>query len=353
MIRGAVVGLVLGSLVMLPARAQPSPGAIQVRRVERSGAPVLAGSCFQVWVDAGNGTRGPYRDAACDLDDGAEDGTTTIDQLPPGDYVLEEAVAPEGHPPAPDTRLAVAAGRVTAVTLTDRGASLSPGTPIPLTTVGPPGTAVDPTETSSPGEIVGVPTAVVDPDDGTVEVPTPDDLATATAAQDYAATTPPEYALLGHVLTYVRDDQFMVYPNPRGDRDQGLPVGDFVAEAVFANPPMERWDYGFLFGPAARGAYYHLYVRSDGRWSLDLGSATLATGEVEGLNVAVGASNKVRIVVVGARASFFVNNAYVAALEVPGRAASGKLWLATGALEGEEIGFTALAVWPLAAARPE
>jgi hypothetical protein len=91
--------------------AARDPAAVQttllVHRLDEAGRP-LPGSCFQIYVDAGAGTRGDYRGGACDTDvDGAADGTIPFQPLPPGNYVIQEVKPPDGVPAAPDLPVAI------------------------------------------------------------------------------------------------------------------------------------------------------------------------------------------------------------------------------------------------------
>jgi hypothetical protein len=77
----------------------------------------VSGSCFQVFSDAGNGARGEFRGGACDPDsDGVSDGVIEFDPMPPGNYVLQEAKAPDGVPALADAPVTLV-GLATTVTL--------------------------------------------------------------------------------------------------------------------------------------------------------------------------------------------------------------------------------------------
>lgn len=103
--------LVVGA-VQTVVNAVRDPAALQtvleVHRLDATGREI-AGSCFQIFTDAGAGTRGEFRGGACDPDaDGASDGIIQFAPLPPGSYVVQEAKAPDGLTAAADTPVSLA-----------------------------------------------------------------------------------------------------------------------------------------------------------------------------------------------------------------------------------------------------
>jgi len=112
-----------------PATAKSS---LVLRRMDVAERP-QPGSCFQIYLDAGGGQHGEYRGAACDKDaDGADNGTTVLIGLDPGDYVVEEITPPEGLPAAPDQRVSIL-GSATYLAVQSEGSS--PSTPEPDTDI--------------------------------------------------------------------------------------------------------------------------------------------------------------------------------------------------------------------------
>jgi pimeloyl-ACP methyl ester carboxylesterase len=94
-------------LVVAAARDPAYPTALVVHRFDAAGAP-LPGSCFQIYLDAGGGTRGEYRGGACDTDgDGVVDGAIPFAPLPAGAYVVQEVKPPDGVPAAADLPVAI------------------------------------------------------------------------------------------------------------------------------------------------------------------------------------------------------------------------------------------------------
>lgn len=109
--------------------AARDPAAMQtvltIHRLDGSGRPV-PGSCFQIFTDGGDGTRGEFRGGACDPDgDGAENGTIIFPPLPPGSYVIEEARAPEGMTAASDTPVSLS-GLSTDIDVTEPSTTPTP-----------------------------------------------------------------------------------------------------------------------------------------------------------------------------------------------------------------------------------
>jgi hypothetical protein len=142
------------------------------------------------------------------------------------------------------------------------------------------------------------------------------------------------------------EDPFRVYPQPGSGNEWS--VGDFIVEAEFLNPSDDgvRWDYGFLFGPNGNLEDYRLSVDSDGLWFLDLGSATVESGQLEPLNFAPRESNTLRLIVTEGTAHFFVNDSFVATLAVPEALDRGTLWLISSA-QGRPIQCRRFDVWRL------
>jgi pimeloyl-ACP methyl ester carboxylesterase len=111
----------VSTAVLDPANAKST---LVVRRLDGAGRP-QPGACYQIYVDAGGGQRGDYRNAACDADlDGAENGSTLLIGLDTGDYVVEEITPPEGLTAASDQRVSVAGS---ATNLTIQSEQSAPG----------------------------------------------------------------------------------------------------------------------------------------------------------------------------------------------------------------------------------
>jgi hypothetical protein len=137
-------------------------------------------------------------------------------------------------------------------------------------------------------------------------------------------------------------------------------VRDFVIEARFFNPygvSEHAWDYGFLFRDTGGNKQYRLVVSSNSRWDLflvdgDPNVAALEYGYVENFDITVNGSNRIRLVAKDTSVYFFVNDKYVATLNVSKKLDSGDIYVATGIYGGHTIngkftryeGFT---VWSL------
>jgi hypothetical protein len=94
----------VATAVLDPANARST---LVISRLDGAGRP-QPGACYQIYVDAGGGQRGEYRNAACDKDlDGADNGSTLLIGLEAGDYVVEEITPPAGLTAAPDQRVSV------------------------------------------------------------------------------------------------------------------------------------------------------------------------------------------------------------------------------------------------------
>jgi hypothetical protein len=103
---------VVAAAVQVVVGVVRDPGSLQtslvVHRLDATDRP-LAGACFQIYADAGGGTRGDFRGGACDTDvDNAADGVIRFAPLPPGNYVLQEAKPPEGETAVPDMPVVLA-----------------------------------------------------------------------------------------------------------------------------------------------------------------------------------------------------------------------------------------------------
>jgi serine/threonine-protein kinase len=135
---------------------------------------------------------------------------------------------------------------------------------------------------------------------------------------------------------------------------------NFIAEATFINPfaaSVNDWDYGFSL--RSNGSFkYWLVVASEGDWQLAdrQGSAdeevTVAEGELSNLNLGENEQNQLRVIAWGNVGYFFVNDAFVAKLDLSGNQDSGDIEVMTAyyfdhEIEGEATGFEDFTVIPL------
>jgi serine/threonine-protein kinase len=155
--------------------------------------------------------------------------------------------------------------------------------------------------------------------------------------------------------------------------DQATEVGegrvnlrDFIAEARFFNPydlAEGGWDYGFFFRDEGGAKQYRLHVRANRalaapEWSFRLfdGNVTASvvggTGTVPNLDTAPRGSNLLRLVVREGTAYFFINDLYIATLDVSRKLAPGDVVAVTGAVAGDKIlgratVYEGFAIWAL------
>jgi hypothetical protein len=141
----------------------------------------------------------------------------------------------------------------------------------------------------------------------------------------------------------------MVYPDPGSD-DAGFDVGDFVLDVTFIQPdagPDGVWDYGILFTSTETGDEFRVAVISDGRWVVTRGSDVLRESESDDVNVGADDNNQIRLIVTGGRGTLFINGSYSGSFELRGWNGDGKLWLSTTNLDGRDLAFLDLSIWPL------
>ncbi|WP_420645199.1 serine/threonine protein kinase [Candidatus Leptofilum sp.] len=135
---------------------------------------------------------------------------------------------------------------------------------------------------------------------------------------------------------------------------------NYIVEATFTNPfaaSVNDWDYGFAL--RSNGSFkYWLVVASEGNWQLAdrQGSAddeeTVAEGDLANLNLGANEKNRIRLIVWGSVGYFFVNDDFVATLNLSGNQDSGDVEAITAyyfdhEIEGEATGFENFTIIPL------
>jgi serine/threonine protein kinase len=133
---------------------------------------------------------------------------------------------------------------------------------------------------------------------------------------------------------------------------------NFIAEVEFTNPYGEEvgdWDWGFAFRET-EGEYW-LIVESKGAWSLidrrPNDDYYIDEGDVSDILLAGdGETNKVSLIVVNDRGYFFLNDEFVAELDLSDRMEAGEIEVITAFFEGNEVpdyttGYSEFTVWPL------
>lgn len=141
-------------------------------------------------------------------------------------------------------------------------------------------------------------------------------------------------------------------------REANVDLQNFITDVEFVNPygpDVGSWDWGLAF--RENEDEYWLIIESDGAWSLidrrpdddyyiDEGSVsdTLFTGAEE--------ANKVTLIAVNERGYFFLNDEFIAELDLSDRMESGEVEVMTAFFEGNEVpgyvtGYNEFTVWPL------
>ncbi|HLF08758.1 MAG TPA: tetratricopeptide repeat protein [Dehalococcoidia bacterium] len=121
---------------------------------------------------------------------------------------------------------------------------------------------------------------------------------------------------------------------------------DFVAEVRFHNPYSTTegsWDYGMLFRDTGANLQYRLGVSSDMQfWALDFhdgpgGYVTRQEGKLEHLNRTEEGYNGIKLIVKDGTGFFFLNDKYVATLDVSAKRRPGDVSVAINMYEGNAI----------------
>lgn len=135
---------------------------------------------------------------------------------------------------------------------------------------------------------------------------------------------------------------------------------NFIAEATFTNPfaaSVNDWDYGFSL--RSNGSFkYWLVVASEGDWQLAdrQGSTdnevTVAEGTLTNLNLGANEQNRLLVFAWGNVGYFFVNDVFIAKLDLSNNVDSGDVEVMTAyyfdhEIEGEATGFEKFVVIPL------
>ena len=125
----------------------------------------------------------------------------------------------------------------------------------------------------------------------------------------------------------------------------GVSLANMTVGATFVNPYLAAthdWDYGFIFRQSGRGTtnkHLQVVVTSDRRWSLrarvDASSERIAGGTLR-LNTGAGELNHLRVIAIEERGWLFVNDEFVAPLDLNVVSEPGDVAVITGAFEGGE-----------------
>ena len=119
---------------------------------------------------------------------------------------------------------------------------------------------------------------------------------------------------------------------------------DIVVEATFTNPyssSYNTWDYGFIIRRNRDAPFIYIVVNSDGRWSLKSGDGApynnVGGGTLSNLNISDGGKNHLRIITIGKRGWFLVNDELVSDLDLSDVTRAGDVAVITGAFTGNEV----------------
>ena len=128
-----------------------------------------------------------------------------------------------------------------------------------------------------------------------------------------------------------------------------ISLADMVIEATFTNPyssDYHSWDYGFIIreqSDASGGSFIEIIVTSGHLWSVLLrdtnfpGGRRLGGATLLNLSTDTEGENHLRVVAIGERGWFFVNDEFVSIIDLSGLDRSGDAAIITGALAGNEV----------------
>ena len=193
------------------------------------------------------------------------------------------------------------------------------------------------------GESVLIGTVVAPADDllAVVDLATPvlDSVVTATAA----AASQPSDATFAALRAQAQNRPSVVGPidgelplrtGSLAKADANVSLGDLFATATFGNPyPASEhdWDFGLGFRHAGGDEQFRLIVDSGGTWWLKNGTGpVLATGHVDGLDLAAGGRNTLDLAVQGDTGYVAVNGTFVTTLDLSARPGPGDVFAAAG-----------------------
>jgi serine/threonine protein kinase, bacterial len=119
---------------------------------------------------------------------------------------------------------------------------------------------------------------------------------------------------------------------------------DVVIKATFTNPYAATegaWSYGFFFRQTGPNDAYQLIVRSDGGWRLidrtDTQTRFVAWGSVPNLRVTATGANTVEVLTKDGYGQLWVNDVFVAELNLTARTKPGDVSIATGFYAGDGL----------------
>ncbi len=141
----------------------------------------------------------------------------------------------------------------------------------------------------------------------------------------------------------------------------GVEVSDFVVEAIFPNPypaVKDSWDIGFAFRVINGDSlgFFWLVVKSNGDWKFwdhrDGKNHIIDESSVSNLDVSDGASNRLKLISKGGQGFFFLNDNFIAELDLSGRTDAGSISILVGfsnddGLDEQSAAYEDFTVWAL------
>lgn len=168
--------------------------------------------------------------------------------------------------------------------------------------------------------------------------PTPD-RTLAAIAKDVDAYVTRTYAPINGTLEHEAEDTFVtVY-------EADARLADFVVDVRFFNPydrGENDWDYGIFFRDV-QSQQYRVALTSEGYWSHEYVAGgvftTLNSGFITSsiMDTSEDGHNDLRLVVRGRGAQFYVNDNFVAELDVSAHWKAGTIQVVTGSYQGNEV----------------
>ena len=144
------------------------------------------------------------------------------------------------------------------------------------------------------------------------------------------------------------------------DDGANVTLKNFIVDARFVNPygpATGSWDYGFSFRHSEGDNQFRLSIHSNKSWILsnhtgDTNGDVIDSGEISDLRISAGQSNEIKLICDNNQGWFFVNNVFIAELNLSARSNSGDILVATGMyngneIDGEETRYTGFTVWSL------
>jgi hypothetical protein len=120
---------------------------------------------------------------------------------------------------------------------------------------------------------------------------------------------------------------------------------NFIVEAKFYNPyatSTGTWDYGFILRHVEKNVQYRFVIQSDQTWTLmnNSGSAdgaVIAEGNLPNLDVSENGWNQAKLIFKDDKGLFYLNDEFIAEMDLSERTNSGDIYVVTGVYSGDEI----------------